>query len=358
MWIDGWSVRRRALAIALFVLVLLALAAAPRARDYARATLLFAEGIIGASGPLRWWADEPTTIPVHWNGGFGQLTLPAGDDRVPGVVLVLGADPAPPEDPRVRQLISTLARLDIAVLLPLSEQLVSARVEPGGVAQIVDAVAQLRDQPRVRGQAVGLAGLSAGASLALVAAADHRVASDVAFVLAVGPYWNARSLVASVASTSYRRPNGDVVPWRPHQTTVEVVRNTLALHLSDEEVDDILAPASLVEAEQRVAALPPAAQASLDAVSPAAFAADLVVPIYLLHDRGDEFIPWTESETMAALIRPAAYHGIDLFQHVEPAPTSVPVLIRDGWRIVRVLADLLGAFDSPHGSAARPSSIR
>src|SRR5690606_348503 len=78
--------------------------------------------------------------------------------------------------------------------------------------------------------------------------------------------------------------------------------------------------------------------AALEAISPRYHVDSLRAPLFLVHDREDPFVPWTESEALAREVTPAVYHRIDLFEHVEPDPGSVTVLFRDGWRFVRLFA--------------------
>ena len=76
-------------------------------------------------------------------------------------------------------------------------------------------------------------------------------------------------------------------------------------------------------------------------MSPRYAIAGLRAPLYLLHDRSDEFIPWTESEAMAEAHEPDIYHRLDLFQHVEPDPGNIEHMLRDGWRILRLVVRIL-----------------
>lgn len=64
-------------------------------------------------------------------------------------------------------------------------------------------------------------------------------------------------------------------------------------------------------------------------------------PLYLLHDRGDRFIPWPQSEQIAAAYPPVVYHRVDLFQHVDPKPGNFSVLWRDSWRVLRLFAAII-----------------
>lgn len=80
---------------------------------------------------------------------------------------------------------------------------------------------------------------------------------------------------------------------------------------------------------------------ALDAISPSAHLRGLRAPLYLLHDRNDPFIPWPESDAIAAAHRPAVYHRLDIFEHVDPEVGNASALLRDGWRLLRLFAAII-----------------
>ncbi len=359
--IDDWSVRRRVRAVAALLVLLAVVAALPTAHSYLRATAFSADVVLQLPvRPLAWATHAPTIEDFEWGGegsGRGQLTLPAGDDQQPAIILVLGADPAPADDERVLSLTGGLARVGFAVLLTESDDLNAAVVLPSEIPRLAGAFEALAAHPRVRQDRVGYVALSAGGSLAIVAASQPQIADRVAYVVALGPYYDAASLAAAVTSYSFRGPDG-VEDWEPAGIARRVVRNTLLAGLPEAEraaieaggtpqsaggsaVAELLQRPSLARAEALLQALPPEQRAHLAAVSPRYAIDGLRAPFYLLHDRSDEFIPWTESGAMAEAREPDIYHRLDLFQHVEPDPGNVEHMLRDGWRIIRLVVRIL-----------------
>ena len=240
------------------------------------------------------------------------------------------------------------------MLLPLSDELDAKRVTAVETARLVDGFEMLRRDPRVRPDRIGFVGVSVGGALALVAAADERIAERVWLVVAVGPYYDAASLVASTIGRAYR-VSGEIVGWAPSETTREVVRETLLAALPAEEraaveggrspateagrqVAGLLASEDLAGAERLLAAGAPELERALRAVSPRYFVDRLRAPLYLMHDRNDEFIPWVESEALAAAHEPEIYHRLEIFEHVEPRAGNLRILARDGWRLLRLIA--------------------
>ncbi|MDP6605891.1 MAG: hypothetical protein QF664_06510 [Dehalococcoidia bacterium] len=332
--------RRRAAAFLAPVVLLVALAFAwPSLDAWARSAALFSDVIVRAPvRPITWFTDAPSRETLEWGeqGGHGLLTRPANGRSAPALVLILGADPAAADDRRVVRLVDSLARTGFVVLFPLSDELDAKHVGAVEVERLVGAFEALERDPGVRADRIAFVGLSAGGSLAIVAASDERIAARVWSVTAIGPYFDAVSLAASALAGAYRSPGG-IVPWTPERVTVEVVQQTLLSSLPDGQRQQ-LARADLDTALSLLHELPAEQQAALRAVSPGTSIDGLRAPLYLLHDRNDRFVPWTESEALAAAHQPAVYHRLDLFEHVEPQPGNVPVLLRDGWRLLRLFA--------------------
>ena len=75
------------------------------------------------------------------------------------------------------------------------------------------------------------------------------------------------------------------------------------------------------QVDANLAALSPPLQALLQNLSPSRVINSIRAPIYLLHDRSDQFVPFTESRAFAdALTRmhhPHDFAELGIFQHVE-----------------------------------------
>lgn len=345
---DAWTVPHRLRFLARVVALLLVLAALPAAHDWLRATAFTADVVFQLPGrPITWFTGEPSTHTLDYaEGGRGVLTLPAGDGEAPGLIVALGADPAEADDERVVRFTEGLARIGFAVLLTQSEDLDAAVVQPVEIGRLTAAFEALAAHPRVRADRVGYVGLSAGGSLTIVAASQPEVARDVAFVVAIGPYHDAASLAASVLSQSFRGPDG-VEAWDPARISERAVLNTLlaALDEAGRAAFDALGEAPTIDqAEAFLAGLGPAPRGNLEGISPSSHIEGLLAPLYLLHDRADAFVPWVESEALAAAHEPALYHRLDLFDHVEPDPGNLRHAARDGWRMLRLLAHILGEY--------------
>ena len=164
---DAWTIRHRLRFLARIVALLVILAALPTAHDWLRATAFTADVVFRLPGrPITWFTGDPSTHTLDYaEGGRGVLTLPAGDGEAPGLIVVLGADPAEADDERVVRFTEGLARIGFAVLLTHSDDLDAAVVLPVEIGRLTAAFEALAAHPRVRADRVGYVGLSAGGSL-------------------------------------------------------------------------------------------------------------------------------------------------------------------------------------------------
>ncbi|HTE85855.1 MAG TPA: hypothetical protein VK821_14095 [Dehalococcoidia bacterium] len=136
-------------------------------------------------------AKSTLDVGARYPGATIQLYRPAAG-RHSALVISLGIAPAPPDDPRVVRLLTGLAQSGVVAALVDSPDLDASRLTPATPGLLVSAFQLVSDQPSVMPDHVGLLGLSVGGSLALIAAADPRIAGDIRLVEAVGAYDMAR----------------------------------------------------------------------------------------------------------------------------------------------------------------------
>src|SRR5262249_31910593 len=156
--------------------------------------------------------------------------------------------------------------------------------------------------------------------------------------------------------------------WKPESLTLEVLANTVATTLPQEPANllrkgflrggkaltptqiaslppeaaaiyHLLAGDQSERIDANMAALSPAMRELLVALSPSAVVGTIGAPIYLLHDRNDRFVPFTESRRFAdALERLHHPHEavlFDIFQHAE---------VRTGLNLGQVMGDAATLF--------------
>jgi acetyl esterase/lipase len=338
---------------------------APPARGAVRTARLLPAFFVGLPLQPEAWGREPPVVsvePITAASGPASLHIyrPAAG-RHPALIVSLGVNPAPPDDPRVVRLLSGLARAGLVVVLVQSTALDQNLITAEAPDLLVRAFERVAADPGVRADRVGFAGFSVGAGLVSVAAADPRIRDRVALVEAFGGYYDLEDVVAAVTTTSIR--DGDAHrPWSPDPLPREVIIANLVaavpgpgqrealvqalaghappmtLGMHARAVYDVLTNTDPERAGERYARLPAGQRDGLRAVSPAAHVTELHAPVFLMHDRGDPLIPYVESRRFRDALTPAGRppyaSEFDIFEHVDPTRGGSPlVLARDGLRL-------------------------
>ena len=318
--------------------------------------------------PLNLFSEAPrrTAVPyrttdVGADPELAELWLPswASADRPAGaMLLVLGVNNVGRNHPAVERVADGLARTGVAVLVPDSRVLLEGRLEVGEVDGVVRAFQLLAAQPEVDPERVGIVGFSVGGSLALLAARDDRIASQVRWVNAFGAFADARTYLAAVSAHAYRGPDGLPVPWTPTPLAREVYLGFLLDQVPDggdrrrleaglgaaileaerpladlrlrasldtddaRAVHDLLTASTLDGAAAAIDALPARAQAFIDAISPVRQLEGIEADVHLMHETEDHHVPFVESRALASALESAgllkAHTEFRLFDHVQP----------------------------------------
>ena len=332
---------------------------APPARAAVRTARLLPAFFVGLPvAPEAWGREAPlvSVEPIEAASGDAFLHIyrpPAG--RHPALLLSLGVNPAPPDDPRVVRLMGGLARSGLVAVLVQSAALDNDLITAEAPDLLVRAFERVEARPDVTPDRIGFTGFSVGAGLVSVAAADPRIRHRVALVEAFGGYFNVEDLVAAATTGTIR--DGDVLlPCEPDPLVRAVVTKNLVAAVPEQRrheaiyaaldgdagalatldgharaVYDVLTNTDPTRAAALYARLPAAQRAGLRFVSPAAHIDGLVAPIFLMHDRGDELIPYVESRRFRAALLEAGRapyaSEFDIFKHVDPTRGGKPLVV-------------------------------
>ena len=306
-----------------------------------------------------------------------DVYTPARGANHVGVVFSMGAPPLPLDDPRLVRIAEDSARSGVVMLMPFSDRLDELRIEPEEIDALVAEFQYVQRLPQVNAKRVGFFGASVGGSLALVAAADPRIADDVDHVVSFGGYFDA--LTASGAIATHRIEYKDVdEKWTPSYHAHRVMALQLIDRLDDPRERDLLTrifideePGSPEElaglspvarssynflanrdpgaVADLIRNLPPDAVAELDYLSPKTSIDRVKAELFILHDRGDPVIPYTESRRLKDTVdgRPNAHFDeLRLFEHVKPKLNQRPEIIAlDSTRLLFRLYQLLLRWD-------------
>jgi acetyl esterase/lipase len=306
-----------------------------------------------------------------------DLYIPAQGARHVGVVFSMGAPPLPLDDPRLVRIAEDASRAGVVMLVPFSDRLDNLQILPEEIDALVAEFRYVQKLPQVDATRVGFFGASVGGSLALVAAADPRIADEVDHVVSFGGYFDALSAFGAIATHRIQYKDVDEA-WTPKPHAEHVIARQLIDRLDDPHDRDVLSaifvddgpanpediatlsplarssynflanrdPSAIADL---IRTLPADAVADFDYLSPKTSIVRVKADLFILHDRADPFVPYTESRRMKDAIggRPNAHFDeLRLFEHVSPKLNQNPDIIAlDSTRLLFRLYQLLLRWD-------------
>jgi acetyl esterase/lipase len=327
--------------------------------------------------PVTWFTSDPIRerVTISYAGG---KSMPCDVYRPPhgrhgAIVFVMGAPPLEPDDSRLVRLADSAARAGYVMFIPFSPDLENdfiAREEPDAY---VAAFQYLQQQDFVDPERIGFIGVSVGGSLALIAASDQRISTDVDFLVAFGAYYDALDTLAAVTTGSIYY-DGQRESWDPSWHTEEVMAEQLIDRLPDsgdrdllwrvfvnlESVSaselatltptgrhayDFLSNRDPARVPELIEQLPAAFLDDMRALSPSLHIEGLKAETFILHDRSDRYVPYVESRRLRDRLEGQVklhYTELTIFEHVEPhSEKGALALFLDGSRLYFRLYQLL-----------------
>ena len=286
----------------------------------------------GAWRPLSFLTSEPVRAPIAISGASVDGYHRPNAARGP-LVLVHGLAPDGKDDARLVEAATLLARTGFAVAVPTIPGLTRLRLRPEDRDPVVATIAA-RAAPTV------IVGVSVGAGVAMLAAAEPAVRDRVRFVLSLGGYASAVNLVRYYVTGAY----GDGLR-RTHDPALVRMFVDANADVVDASARRVLDASNAAEAARRLAELSPGLARLLDALSPVRVLEAISADLVLVHGRDDVAVPYTESIALAAR-RPERTRLVlvGAVAHVEAAPvTAVASHARDLlalWSVVYALVSL------------------
>ncbi|HEX2173727.1 MAG TPA: hypothetical protein VHL09_14915 [Dehalococcoidia bacterium] len=299
---------------------------------------------------------QEVQIPTGGGSVSADLYRPASDGPHGALVFYLGIQPVERRDPSVVRLAEGLARLGLVVLVPELPALYSGKLDPAEIEILVAAIEFLRRGEDVNPDKIGMTGFSAGAGLMLLAAEDARVADKVDWVNSFGGYVDAVGLVRDVLAQEIWLPDGTRRTWVPEPLSLAAVRRQLIEALPEpadraillnvffgttstnstdlvgltqdgQTLYRILTATSPAQVDQLLPTMPAPVVAALHSISPDRGLDQLQAYAFVMHDRDDHYIPFTQSRRLAEAMPPDQVHYTEfaLFQHVEPTQDLDPI---------------------------------
>ena len=346
-------------------------------------TIRFLATLTGGIGPIGRSISADTQpvatrdLAVPTRHGAAPARVYATTPASPATVLVIpGVHAGGLDEPRQTRFAVRLASTGVTVVVVPLPDLREFRLTARSTEQIEDAVRWVTSTPTLapRGR-IGLAGVSFGGGLAVVAAGRPSVADRLDFVLSLGGHGDfaraLRYLCTGVLPDGTERPPHDYglalaalggLPWIVPADQAALLEDGLRMYLnaafdtSDAQTD---ARRLLAGARQAADRLPHPASAILAAavvrdvrtlgrlVAPAIepLSADPALsperspppraPVFLLHGATDNVIPSTETELLAAHLE---QRGVSVHALLTPALSHVglepEIGLMDYWRLV------------------------
>ena len=334
--------------------------------------------------PLNVFSEAPIRISLPYRNAesgaepdLAELWLPswASAERPAGaMLLVFGVNNLGRNHPAIVRVADGLARTGVAVLVPDSRTLLEGRLEVGEIDGVVRAFQLLAARPEIDRERLGIVGFSVGGSLALLAAADERIASQVRWVNAFGAFADAATYLASVSAHAYRDGKGAAVAWQPTPLALEVYTSFLLAQVTDagdrealegalagsirdgekpnadpvlrrglttragRAVHDLFTASSLEAATRAVSDLPAASLRFIDAISPARHPGALRADVHLMHETEDHHVPFVESRALASVYEQAGLlrqlTEFRLFDHVQPDDLDLVAAAPELWKLL------------------------
>lgn len=283
----------------------------------------------------------------------------------PTLVFMNGATPDGRSHPTVQGLGRALARAGVVVFIPDLDGVASGELSPRTLEQAVAVAETAAASPEAAGGRVGLAGVSIGATLALLAAADVRIRQCVSVVACVAPFGDLREVMrlatTRAASPSYLRAGlaRSLAAMLPVTPEARELYDRLGERVEPEAgpvwfpehvfraagpdaatLYDLLANTNPARFDELYDALPASVQQAVACLSPVQVAPRICAPVEIATAPRDPYFPLSEAHALTAVTPHVRLTVTSLLAHATPrlSPRFVAELRRLDAFFVRSLA--------------------
>ena len=299
-------------------------------------------------------AKAPVVTDSAFASTASTIVRPGGSPPWPALVFVNGATPDGRTHPMVLRLSLALARSGHLVFIPDLPGIADGELSPATLAAAIAYVRAAADSGESQRGRVGLAGVSVGASLALLAAAEPGLAERISVVACVAPYTDMANVML-LATTGTTRNGRRFEPYAvPPYLWVGLARSVTAIlpptpgiealtaelravdpaatdpaaPFRDRSFDELGAEAATVLAlltnrhpaqfDNLYADLPAHVKATVAALSPLHAAPGLRAPVEIVTAPRDRYFPVAESRALVAATPRARLTVTSLLAHATP----------------------------------------
>lgn len=272
--------------------------------------------------PLHRVTKEPTVEKVQFSPSpdgakaIGDLFVPKAafgivkkTNKYPAIIVAMGVKTSEKDRPILLEFCETLSRLDYVVLWPRSVDLENDVIKFEEPKTFIDAYNFLEERKEVDKDRISYVGFSVGSSLSLVAAEEEEINTKVRSIVFFGGYYNMLNYLSSLSTKTIVSDDKEI-KWKPHESAIN-------------QAEEILEKESLTLAQfGKEESLDPNLINKLLRFSPDQNIDSLKAKIFILHEKSDSFVPYTESIKLKQALEnkeiPVVYYQANLFEHVQP----------------------------------------
>ena len=329
--------------------------------------------------PLKLFSKKPkieeVSLKVDGREVKANLYRLPDNKKHPAVVFILGILYSK-DNPNVTSTAEILSRSGFVVLVPDLPDFQSGFVWIDSVNTLISSVEFLDKQNFVDQKKIGFAGFCVGASAAIIAAEDERIANKVNFIAAISPYFDLYSTVDAIRGRQIIDDDGSLQSWEPAGLTIETFykgfinyiadekeRALLTRYFLEEDTDFRITVGELSEEAQDIyeflinkdsqklkeswSFIPQGGKELLTLLSPSTKIKQLKAKLFVLNDKKDTFVPRGEGERLAKALPKdqISFTEVDSFEHVNPATrlerwAAIKGLFQHGRYLYNVLSEV------------------
>lgn len=218
----------------------------------------------------------------------GDLFIPVEPGQKGAVIVAMGIKTADKDKPLIIKFADTMARLGYITFWPRLQVLDQGESLPEEPETFIAGFKYIEGLPQTDPQRISFVGFSVGSSTAYVASANPQIRDRVHSLVFFGGYFDIYEYLSALEGKT---------SWQPQPDAVSHAKALLA------------------------AKGVTTSSAELKKYSPKELVADFQSKIFILHDKSDTYVPYTESVRFYEALpkeRIAAFHISDLFDHVQP----------------------------------------
>lgn len=246
--------------------------------------------------PLLWISQKPNYQKIEYEAGgqkvVADLVTVQDSRKLPALILAMGVRTQEKDKPVILHFADTMARLGYVVMWPRLDTLDIGIPSFEKPETFIEAFKYLEKSQEVDPTRISYLGFSVGSSVALVAASNRQIADKVRAVIFFGGYYDVAAYLDVLGG------KGD---WQPSEGAIR-------------HVDEILKERGLKTVDE----LPAKELATID---PSKHIANLKAKVFILHDKGDSYVPYFESlkldEALSGKVE-KTITLVNLFEHVQP----------------------------------------